>query len=184
MKFLTQRLQVRPWQPERDGPGALAIYGDPEVTRWLDQAADASLAATVARLRRYQARSWGGLGCWAVVEREPQRLIGNVLLVPLPGVEGTGIGKIEIGWHFRRDRWGQGFATEAAQALMHHGFHRLKLPQIWAVTLPDNHRSVAVMERLGMTRYGLSRDYYGGRELLLYGRELGVEGKRELEGEA
>ena len=70
-------------------------------------------------------------------------------------------------------RWGQGFATEAAQALMHHGFHTLHLAHIWAVTLPHNRRSVAVMERLGMTGYGLSRDYYGGRELLVYGRERG-----------
>jgi RimJ/RimL family protein N-acetyltransferase len=44
----------------------------------------------------------------------------------------------------------------------------LNLPVVYAVTLPDNRRSIQVMERLGMEPLGLTTQYYGGRELLLY----------------
>jgi RimJ/RimL family protein N-acetyltransferase len=50
----------------------------------------------------------------AVVERASGVPAGTVILRPLP----DGAGEIEIGWHVHPDRWGRGFATEAAAAVL------------------------------------------------------------------
>ena len=65
---------------------------------------------------------------------------------------------IEIGWRLQRALWGQGYATEAAGAWLYYGFDVLKLAEIVAFTDRDNHRSLAVMRRLGMVR-DPSRDF-------------------------
>jgi RimJ/RimL family protein N-acetyltransferase len=59
---------------------------------------------------------------------------------------------IEIGWRFARAYWGQGYAFEAARALVDDGFGRLSFDEIVAFTVPANQRSWRLMERLGMTR--------------------------------
>jgi ribosomal-protein-alanine N-acetyltransferase len=59
---------------------------------------------------------------------------------------------VEIGWRLCRAHWGQGYATEAARAALAFGFEQAGLNEIVALTVPDNARSRAVMERLGMTR--------------------------------
>jgi RimJ/RimL family protein N-acetyltransferase len=65
---------------------------------------------------------------------------------------------VEIGWRLARSHWGHGYATEAARAWLAHGFETLGLPEIVAFTDPANHRSLAVMRRLGM-RPDPSRDF-------------------------
>jgi RimJ/RimL family protein N-acetyltransferase len=57
-----------------------------------------------------------------------------------------------IGWLLGRKYQGQGFATEAARALLGFGFDQLGLHRISARTGRDNERSWLLMERLGMRR--------------------------------
>ena len=57
---------------------------------------------------------------------------------------------VEIGWRLRRDAWGHGYATEAAEAVLAHGFETLHLPEIVSFTTVANEPSQAVMRRLGM----------------------------------
>ena len=40
---------------------------------------------------------------------------------------------VEIGWRLAADHWGQGYATEAARAVLAYGFERLALPEIVVV---------------------------------------------------
>ncbi len=61
---------------------------------------------------------------------------------------------IEIGWRFRREAWGAGFATEAAGAVLDHAFTTLGLAEIVADIHPENTRSVRVAERIGLTLRG------------------------------
>jgi len=173
MQLETKRLLIREWVPTVDAVEAIAIYGNPGVTRWIgDKSVDTTVEAVQARLQRYRDRAatQPGLGCWAVVTHNPQQVIGAVLLVPLPGRDRQPSGKIEIGWHFRPESWGHGYATEAASAVMTAGFERLHLPAIYAVTLLDNDRSIRVTQRLNMTDLGISDDYYGGHPLRLFCR--------------
>ena len=59
---------------------------------------------------------------------------------------------VEIGWRLAHDYWGHGYATEAARLALDHGFAALALSEIVSFTSATNHRSRAVMERLGMRR--------------------------------
>jgi RimJ/RimL family protein N-acetyltransferase len=59
---------------------------------------------------------------------------------------------LEIGWRLMRNAWGHGYATEAARAALHDALVRVGLQEIIAYTAPDNLRSRAVMERLGLER--------------------------------
>ena len=53
--------------------------------------------------------------------------------------------------------WGHGYATETAQALVRFGFGVLKLHRIEAGAATENHASVRVLEKIGMTREGIGR---------------------------
>ncbi|MEM9905268.1 MAG: GNAT family N-acetyltransferase [Cyanobacteria bacterium P01_D01_bin.44] len=170
MYLETDRLIIRDWQPMQDARHALDIYGDEQVTQWLANAEpEQSIHAVQGRLQRYVSRTLSeGTGVWTVVEKAIDHIVGTILLVPLPNRENEPTDDIEIGWHFRPASWGYGYATEAAQRIVQYGFEELKLPMIYAVTLPENARSIAVMARLGMTSMGITTNYYGGNELLLY----------------
>ncbi len=61
-------------------------------------------------------------------------------------------GSVEIGWQFRADCWGQGYATEAAQAALRMAFERFGMPIVYSQTSEDNRSSWRLMERLGMER--------------------------------
>ncbi|RZL88369.1 MAG: N-acetyltransferase [Variovorax sp.] len=52
-------------------------------------------------------------------------------------------------WRLARPYWGQGFATEAAQAALEFGFETVDLSEIVALTVPGNARSRVVMSKLG-----------------------------------
>lgn len=55
-----------------------------------------------------------------------------------------------LGCRLLRSAWGQGYATEGAEALLAHAFDTLHLERVRAETMAVNTRSRAVMERLGM----------------------------------
>ena len=167
MRLTTDRLTIRNWRPIYDAQQAFDIYNDRRVMRWLSGDADRSIQITQERLERYCDRT-ASLGTWAVVEKAIDRVIGNILLIPLPKRDKTDSDKIEIGWHFRPASWGYGYATEAAQTILQYGFKEVGLDTIYAVTLADNLRSQRVMARLGMKSLGATDDYYNDT-LELYG---------------
>lgn len=96
-------------------------------------------------------------GVW-LVERASEP-IGAVLLKPIPRSDGAAPDEIEIGWRFVPSAWGNGYATEAAQAVVDHAWVS-GLDHIVAVTHPDNVASMRVCERLGMRAMGRSTAYY------------------------
>lgn len=67
-------------------------------------------------------------------------------------------GTVEIGWRLAADHWRNGFATEAAEALLRLGFEERGLDEIVSFAVAANARSTAVMERIGM-RHDPARDF-------------------------
>ena len=59
---------------------------------------------------------------------------------------------VEVGWRLAFEHWGHGYATEAARLALGYGFGTLSLSEVVSFTSATNHRSRAVMERLGMRR--------------------------------
>ncbi len=58
----------------------------------------------------------------------------------------------DIGWRLCHRAWGQGYATEAAQAALEDAFGRAGLSTVYSYTAADNHRSQSVMTKLGLDR--------------------------------
>ena len=56
----------------------------------------------------------------------------------------------EIGWRIAHQYWGQGYATEAARAVLHAGFTTHNLDEIVSFTTVNNKRSRRVMEKIGL----------------------------------
>ena len=92
-----------------------------------------------------------GTGCGRWQERGPGGVLGFTGLLPAT-FDAPFTPAVEVGWRFARAAWGHGFATEAASAALDHGFDVAGLDEIVAMAVPRNHRSLAVMERLGMRR--------------------------------
>ncbi|WP_375249946.1 GNAT family N-acetyltransferase [Sphingomonas sp.] len=142
----TARLTLRYPQPEDRAP-LLALWADPRVMENLGPVKDAQMAdATIARHAGYRAQ---GLGFRAIVRKSDAATIGFCGLKP--GAPGTPIaGEVEIGWMLAADAWGQGFAAEAASAMLAWGWATLDTARIVAITAASNHASQRLMERLGM----------------------------------
>lgn len=96
----------------------------------------------------------------AIVLKGDGTLVGAVGFAPclapfgrLSSFAGTPHRTPEVGlfWALFPDHWGNGYATEAARAMVSYGFDELELARIVATTENDNLRSIAVMKRLGMT---------------------------------
>mgnify|MGYP001213735629 CR=1 FL=1 len=167
----TDRLVARPWRLESDVEAVIALYSHLEVVRFIGnrliETPEAARAYLQFRIDR--TRETGGIyGSWALIERESGQVIGNILLKALPGKNHVPTEHIEVGWHLAREAWGQGFATEAARAMVHRAFHELGLRRVVAVTEPDNTGSIAVMRRIGMTHVQQCSDFYDGEVLEVY----------------
>ncbi|MEA1673759.1 GNAT family N-acetyltransferase [Nitrospirillum sp. BR 11163] len=145
--LLTPRLLLRPWLPtDRDAFAALA--DDPRVMEFLTPLDRTGSDALVDRAQAHFVQH--GFGYWAVEVPGVTPFIGFVGLGTV-GFTAAFTPAVEISWRLARAWWGQGYATEAAQAAMDAAFTRFGLDQVVALTVPANRRSRAVMERLGMT---------------------------------
>ena len=152
----TERLTIREFQPEADAEAMLTVYGDPEVMQFVAGGHFRGIGTVEARLKTYaRASDRRGFSSWAVVERESGRVIGDA---------GFGIfeptGDIELGYTLARDRWGHGYATEAASACLAAGLAHFGGARIIAVVDEENVASQRVAERIGMTRLETIEAHY------------------------
>jgi ribosomal-protein-alanine N-acetyltransferase len=158
----TPRLDLAPWRVE-DAAAGLAIYGDPEVAKWLSPAVDPigdeeAMRAAVVRWIEMDADADPPTGHWAVTRRLDGELIGSVTLRRMPPDEED----LELAWQFAPRFWGHGYATEAAHAVAQWGFER-SAHELFAVTRPNNERAIKLAERLGMQWVGETEKYYDMR---------------------
>jgi [ribosomal protein S5]-alanine N-acetyltransferase len=122
------------------------IYAHPEVLWW--EPAPFTLEQTLEwiamTIRRYRDE---GMGEYAVLLRQSGALVG-VCGPVFREIEGERLP--ELGWDLARERWGHGYATEAARAVIPHAAG-LGLRCLYSLIDPVNVRSQGVARRLGMT---------------------------------
>jgi len=99
-----------------------------------------------------QLRLWAdhGFGGCGVRTLERPELIGVVGLA-VPTVLQQHLPPVTVGWRFSSTIWGHGYATEAAIAVLDQAFTTMALDRVGCITGAENHRSVALAERLGMS---------------------------------
>ncbi len=91
-----------------------------------------------------------GWGIWRVTLKGINQDIGWVLVRPMGFFTATADPEnIELGWRFKREFWGKGYATEAAKAVRD-ALTELGVPQFSAIANPNNIASITIMKKLGM----------------------------------
>lgn len=92
---------------------------------------------------------------WALEEAGRPGVIGSVALMK----DSATAASAELGYWFRREAWGKGYATEASRFALEFGFRTLELHRIWGKCHVDNVASARVMEKVGMVKEGLIREH-------------------------
>jgi len=143
MIIQTKRLTIRSLL-ESDIPEYAALVAESEVTRFLGDGLPHSYEKAAAYV--YDCIRSGvdeGITRYAVILNETDELIG------LCGFKKM-YGYIDFGWRYARRVWGNGYATEAAAAVLAYGIDTLKLSGIVAESAVENRGSVRVIEKVGM----------------------------------
>jgi RimJ/RimL family protein N-acetyltransferase len=149
----TERLLLRGWR-DADVETYARITSDPETMRymWGSVAHTPPLAEADVRAMREHWDRWG-FGHWVVEELHTGQMVGR-----------TGIKRhddweqdpenTEAGWLYDRSRWGRGYATEGAAAVVRFAFEELGRPEVISIAHVGNAASQRVMEKVGLSRRG------------------------------
>ena len=169
----TKRLLLRPFTLA-DAPQVQRLAGAPEVADttlnvpypYADGMAEAWIAG---HADQFLYRT--GV-VYAITRHEEDGLCGCVgLRVTSPH------SRAELGYWMGLPFWGQGYATEAADALLDYGFRGLSLHRITASHFARNPASGRVLQKIGMTREGLLRGHISKdgayEDLVVYGTVRG-----------
>ena len=145
----TERLILRGHMLD-DFPDSLALWSNPDVTRFIGGRPSTREEAW-GRLLRY-AGHWSllGFGYWAVEEKGTGRFIGETGFAEgrreiEPSLEGIP----EIGWALSPDVHGKGYATEAVQAVMAWGESHFGAVRTACIIAPENGPSIRVAQKCG-----------------------------------
>ena len=142
-----ERVLLRPWV-DSDAAAFAEMNADERVMQYFPAPLSrAESDALLARIREsIDGRGWG----WWCVDIGGQ--CAGFTGLSSPPYETPFTPCIEVGWRFRPQFWGHGYASEAARLALNYGFETLRLNEIVSFTAADNYRSRRVMERIGMQR--------------------------------
>ena len=152
----TDRLILRPIAAS-DVDALHAFWTDPAVRKYLWDNEIIS-RETVIEIIDASERCFAeiGAGLFAVeLADAPGELVGFCGLRRMDGGD-----EIELLYGILPKHWGEGLVSEAARAVLQHGFDACGLPRILGATDTPNQRSVRVMQRLGMV-FQERREYKG-----------------------
>jgi RimJ/RimL family protein N-acetyltransferase len=146
----TERLVLRDKRDD-DLDFTIALFGDPQVMRWIGDGRTYPPVEVEARFGRVLA-----------MEREPGHDRWDAFKILERRADGARVGQagllhceidgkpdVEIGWWLAPPAWGNGYATEAAVALRDFAFTELRLDHLSVVLYAENRKSVSVAERIG-----------------------------------
>ena len=102
-----------------------------------------------------------GFGLWGVEDAATGNLIGMCGLIRRNTLE-----DVDIGFAFLPEYEGKGYAFEIASAVLLFAKMNLQLQRIVAITVPENRRSVRLLEKLGMKFEKMIR--MGEEDLMLF----------------
>lgn len=153
----TDRLLLRAFRPG-DLPAVHAYASDVEVVRYMDWGPN-TIEATRHHVNRSMAMAevFPRLVFPYAVERLADRRVIGATELSMTSLDHR---RAEMGYVFARDTWGQGYATEAAGALLGYAFGKLDLHRVAATCDPENIGSARVLQKIGMLPEGRLRAYF------------------------
>jgi len=154
----TKRLLLRRFVlPDLDD--LFQFYSDPDVIKYIPDA-PRSYGEAKEELEWFLNGhpTFPELGLWATIDKETGQFIGRCGLLPWT-IDGQH--EVEVAFALSKAFWGQGLATEAAQALVQYGFEHLGLSRLICLIDHDNKGSIKVATKVGMSFEKESKDEYG-----------------------
>jgi len=124
-------------------PGWLRYIGD----RGISSEAGARLYLRNGPLAMVERLGYGLLAVERIGDSTPIGICGLLQCNTLPDVD--------IGFAFLARHGGQGYATEAAAAVLGWGMQTLGLRRIVAIVAPENERSIRLLQKIGMLDEGM-----------------------------
>ena len=152
----TDRLVLRPFSLE-DAPVVRRLAGERDVastTINIPHPYEDGMAEAWIRTHR-PGFERGESAVFAVTVRATDDLLGAIGLTVV-----TAHDRAELGYWIGKPFWGRGYATEAAAAVLAYAFDVLGLNRVHATHLTRNPASGRVMQKIGMTHEGRSRDHF------------------------
>lgn len=143
----TPRLRLRDWREEDVAPFC-RMNADKQVMTYFpktlsDEETRALYQVIIAEIRQ------SGFGLYAAELKQTSEFIGFIGFHKAT-FEADFTPCVEIGWRLKADAWGNGYATEGAEACLRHGFGALGLEDVFSFTAEINKPSIRVMEKAGM----------------------------------
>ena len=148
-----------------------AMWGDPEVTRYIG-GHPSSREDVWSRLLRY-AGHWSvlGFGYWAIREKSSGSFAGEIGFADFKrDIEPSFQGAPEIGWALARWAHGRGYATEAVCAAHAWGDTRFEGMRTVCMIAPENAPSIRVAEKTGYREF--ARTTYKTKPTILFERPV------------
>jgi RimJ/RimL family protein N-acetyltransferase len=143
--ILSERIGFREWTLD-DFSLAMQLWGDPLVTQFITASGQLTEEEVRQRLAKEMAtREAHGIQYWPIFALEGNEFLGCCGLRPF----GTDDRVRELGFHLCAARWGKGYATEAAHAVIGYAFSWLGLDALFAGHNPNNTASRYVLTKLG-----------------------------------
>ena len=148
MILQTPRIVLRHLEPQ-DLDALFALYRDREIRQYFPDGTR-TFEETKQELEWFLHGHprFPQLGLWATVERTTGAFLGRCGLLPW---EIDGKHETELAFLIDKKRWGEGFATEAASAIVSYARTVLKLERLICLVTPGNAASVRVAEKVGMS---------------------------------
>ena len=146
----SERLTLRRFN-DADVDHLHALDDDPAVMRWLNGGEPVAREVIEREMLPAFMRESAGddlLGYWAAFEKRSEEFAG---WFSLKRHDDRPPDEVSLGYRFRRETWGRGYATEVARLLVARAFARGDIQRIVASTYEHNLASRRVMEKLGMT---------------------------------
>jgi ribosomal-protein-alanine N-acetyltransferase len=139
----TARLGFGLWTPA-DLPLAIALWGDPEVTRLIGGPFSPRRVEEMLR-QEIACQAAQKIQYWPIFLLPTHEHVGCAGLRPHQAA-----GPVhELGFHLRSHYWGKGLAEEAGRAVIAHGFGTLEVAGLFAGHHPENAASRRILQKLG-----------------------------------
>jgi [ribosomal protein S5]-alanine N-acetyltransferase len=158
----TSRLTLR-YITARDAEALIPILGDAEVMQFSLIGVHSQRQIKQFIEQRLISYLEYGFGLYAVVHKQNQELIGYCGFF-IQSIEQQK--EVEVGYRLARKYWGQGLATEAAQAVVEYGQQRFNFQRFVCLIETENSRSIRVANKLGMTLE--KKIIYHGLDVAMY----------------
>jgi RimJ/RimL family protein N-acetyltransferase len=149
-----------------DAPFILELLNQATFLQFIGDKGVRDLAGACEYLRQGPMESYWrhGFGLYLTSLREGGVPIGICGLVKRDALE-----DVDVGFAFLPQYAGRGYATESAAAVLAHGYRVFQLKRIVGITAPDNHASIAVLQKIGLRFERLIRLGEDGKEVNLFG---------------